>query len=312
MISPAPIILFVYNRPEHTSETLNALSQNKEVKDSVLYIYADGPKDHSTPSELNRINEVRSVIRKVDWVKELHIIERDDNFGLADNIMDGVTTVLDRHGKVIVLEDDIVTSPGFLDYMNKALDIYENQTKVMHISGYMFPIKTDDIASSSFFYNTASCWGWATWAERWQLLIKNPNHIWAELEKKKEFSEFNIGGWANFSKQLRDNIKGIKKTWAVKWYGTIFLNNGYSLHPQYSLVRNIGNDNSGENSKHTDYYNTKLCERLEISKLDCQENIMIRQRMSDFYFHQKPLKHYIMRCLKPILPKGFVGTPFIN
>ena len=137
----APIVLFVYNRPWHTEQTLNALMQNELADQSVLYIYADGPKENATEEQLKKIEEVRHVIRTKKWCKEVHIIESEKNKGLADSIINGVTEIVNKYGKVIVLEDDIVTSKGFLKYMNEALELYKEEDKVYHISGYMFPVK---------------------------------------------------------------------------------------------------------------------------------------------------------------------------
>ena len=175
----APIVLFVYNRPWHTEQTLEALSANKEVQESILYIYADGPKENTTSEELEKIAQVRKVLRNKQWCKEVKIIESVNNKGLADSIIEGVTTVVNNHGKVIVLEDDIVVSTGFLKYMNDALNLYENEEKVMHISGYMFPVK--ERLPETFFYKQASCWGWATWANRWEELKTSPKEIYNQL-----------------------------------------------------------------------------------------------------------------------------------
>jgi len=244
--SYAPIALFLYNRIDHTKAVLNSLALNSLAKETNLYIFSDGPKE-SSQSETTKINAIRAYVKTFQGCKTTTIIERDTNWGLADNITQGITQVLDQHEKIIVLESDTTPTPYFLNYMNDSLDLYEYDERVMHISGYMFPIATDDLPST-FFYKPTSCWGWATYRRSWNLFISDPLEIWNELNKQKLLDEFNIK-YGNFSNQLAENILGLRKTWAIKWYSTVFLNNGLSLHPSHSYISNIGNDGSGTNSK---------------------------------------------------------------
>lgn len=242
----APIVLFVYNRPSHTLKTLEALADNILASESVLYIYADGIKDNSSESVLQDINTTRAILRKKMWCKEVHIIESSFNKGLAKSIIEGVTEVLDKHGKIIVLEDDIVTSPIFLNYMNEALTLYENNKKVMHIGGYV-PLTTGaKFLPDSFFVDYMYCWGWATWKDSWSLFIDDINYIYDKFPSKLNRFKFDLDGSVGMYSQIIGNIDGTIKTWAVKWYASILLNNGLCLYPQYSLVDNIGIDGSGE------------------------------------------------------------------
>ena len=139
----APIVLFVYDRPWHTNQMLDSLAANKLADQSVLYIYSDGPKENSTIEQLKRINDVRELIRERKWCKEVNIVESKKNKGLANSIVDGVTEIVNRYGKIIVLEDDLVLSKGFLKYMNDSLSFYQNNNEVMHISGYMEPVNSN-------------------------------------------------------------------------------------------------------------------------------------------------------------------------
>lgn len=306
----APIVLFTYNRPDHTLRTLEALKKNILANQSLLFIYCDGAKENASQEVQTKIKEVRAIVRSEKWCKEVQIIERKKNWGLADNILDGVTEIVNNYGKIIVLEDDIYTSPGFLSYMNQALDLYQAQERVMHISGYMFPIDTQSNAST-FFYTATTCWGWATYKRSWKLLIRDPKLIWNYLEENDLFDEFNLGGYANFSRQLRQNIEGTIKTWAIKWHSSVFINKGLCLHPHRSLVQNIGNDNSGTNSANTDYHSHQELEQEVIpSSIPLKESLAIRNKMSDYYYTQKKLKHFIYKSLKPILPKKLRDTPF--
>ena len=186
----APIVLFVYNRPWHTLQTLEALRKNALASESILYIFADGPKPFADESAMHKINETRECIKKKQWCKEVIIYEREINLGLADSIINGVTEIVNKHGKIIVLEDDIVTSKGFLKYMNDALDIYELEEKVMHISGYMFPVKKK--LPKTFFYKPTTCWGWATWSRSWKYFKKDAKSQIDILDNTKSWREFTI------------------------------------------------------------------------------------------------------------------------
>ena len=144
----APVVLFVYGRPIHTQRTIDALLQNPESKDTDLIVYSDGPKQHS---DTEKVESVREIIKKTSGFKSINLIERTENLGLAENIIDGVTKVCDEYGKVIVLEDDIVTSPFFLNFMNSALNKYQSNEKVWHISGWNYPFKNTEELPETFF-----------------------------------------------------------------------------------------------------------------------------------------------------------------
>lgn len=266
----APVVLFVYNRPKHTNQTLEALSKNMLSAQSTLYIYADGPKKEASEEELKEIERVRNLIRKKKWCGTVHIIEREHNWGLADNIVDGVTAATNTYGKAIVLEDDIVTSPGFLQYMNDALNLYADTDSVMHISGYMFPVK--DALPPTFFYSPTTCWGWGTWARAWKHFNPNAQELAGKLAAV-DIHKFNANGTYPYYEQLVANATGQLKTWAVKWYASVFLLSGNSLHPYPSLVNNIGNDGGGENCgiSHVFGWN-KLAQHISVKPIPVAEN----------------------------------------
>lgn len=291
----SPIVLFVYNRPDHTQKTLDALAQNEFAKESILYVFCDGAKPNSSQNQLEKINQTREIInvekRKIEDgngnFKEIISTEQTQNLGLADSILSGVTQILKKHGKIIVLEDDIVTSKGFLKFMNESLEIYEYEEKVMHISGYMFPANLENAIPNheqTFFYRSTSCWGWATWQRAWQTINTDTEFLLSELQSKKLMNEFDLDGTYKFSKQLELNISGKLKTWAVKWYASVFLQNGLCLHPKYSLVQNIGTDNTGDNSPKTNYFwHNKLADYVEINPTQLTENKQVVEQMKVYY-----------------------------
>jgi hypothetical protein len=239
----APVALFVYNRPRHTELTLEALKNNYLSNQSELYIFSDGPKINCTEEQLSKILEVRKIIASKNWCNTVHIIESDRNKGLASAIVDGINRVFLTSDKIIVLEDDLVTSKGFLKYMNEALNIYSQDNNVMHISGYQHPFIR--LMPATFFTNSMNCSGWGTWKRAWQLLITDPDYLAKEISKL--YVSFIDPLNYRICEQLKANINGTNSTWAIKWYCTIILNNGLCLNPKTSLIKNIGFDNSGSN-----------------------------------------------------------------
>jgi hypothetical protein len=235
-----PIVLFVYNRPLHTKQTIEALQKNELANESELFIYSDAPKNNEAQSD---VDEIREYVKSINGFKKVTIIERDKNWGLANSIIDGVSSIVNQYGKVIVLEDDLVTSPYFLKFMNEALEFYENEKRVWHISGWNYPIEADD-SNDVFLWRVMNCWGWATWADRWQHYERDIDKTIATFSKK-EIKKFNLDGVENFWSQVIDNKEKRINTWAIFWYATIFKNNGLCLNPTQTYVDNIGLDGSG-------------------------------------------------------------------
>ncbi|HSH72705.1 MAG TPA: glycosyltransferase family 2 protein [Methylophilaceae bacterium] len=252
----APIALFVYARPEHTKKTVEALQQNTLASQSDLVVFADAAKH----AELgNKCQEVREYIRTIEGFKTVTIHERNENWGLAKSIINGVSELVKSHGRVIVLEDDLVTSPYFLEYMNAALDRYQNDEQVMHISGYMFPIEQSGLAET-FFLRTASCWGWATWARAWQHFEKDAEALIGSFSRET-IKRFNMDGTYDFWTQVLKNQTKEINTWAVFWYATVFQKQGLCLHPAISMTVNIGIDGTGIHCGNNDVFNTALAHR---------------------------------------------------
>jgi len=240
--SLAPIVLFVYNRPWHTQKTVEALKKNELAEQSDLIIYADAPKNDQAGS---KVQEVRSYLKTISGFKSIKIVEREENWGLAKSIITGVTEVVNHSGKIIVLEDDIVTSPAFLSFMNQALDFYQSEQKVWHISGWNYPIDLSGLGEV-FLSRVMNCWGWATWADRWAHFEKNPVSLirnWTDQQKL----HFDLDGSGVFWHQVMANAEGKLNTWAIFWYAVIYSNNGLCLNPTITYVDNIGHDGSGVN-----------------------------------------------------------------
>lgn len=240
----APIILFTYKRPLHTQKVLDALATNIEAKDSVLYVYCDGAKDNASEDDLIKIEEVRGIFKTENRFKEIILTTHAQNKGLANSIVSGVTEVIKKHGTAIIVEDDIVTAPFFLKYMNETLTLYKDSIEVACITGYVFPTK--EKLPDTFFLKGAECWGWATWSRVWDQYNGNSKDLLAELEQQKRQYEFDYNGTYPHYQMLKDQIAGKNNSWAICWYATAFLKDMLTLYPGVSLVRNIGFDGSGE------------------------------------------------------------------
>lgn len=235
-----PISLFVFKRPEHTRRTLESLAQNPEFAASPLFIFCDGARN---AAEAAQVAETRKLVG--DWPHpNKTLIERDRNWGLANSIIDGVTIQCSAYGKVIVVEDDMVVSPHFLNYMNTALVKYQDDDRVISIHGYSYPI---DGLPEAFFIKGASCWGWATWKHGWDLFEADGRKLHDELLKRKLMHRFNINGAYPYRRMLLDQIHGRNDSWAVRWYASALLHDKLTLHPGRTLVSNIGLDGSGTN-----------------------------------------------------------------
>ena len=297
----APIALFVYNRPEHTRKTLESLIANSEFSDTPLYVFCDGAK---RKKDITLVRETRELIHSYT-LDNATIIEREENLGLANSIITGVTELSNKYGKLIVVEDDLYVSPYFLKYMNTALGIYEKNNKVMHISGYMFPVK--DELPDTFFYRATSCWGWGTWKRAWDQFEPDVNKLLAGFQDEKKRWEFDIHGSMDYYKMLKHQASGKVDSWAIRWYASVFLNGGLCLHPGRSLVNNIGHDDSGVHCGCTDIYDVNVNEGKDFMfATDISESGQAVKLMSDFYrLIKKPIYVLAYNKLKRII-KGAI------
>ena len=278
----APIILFVYNRLEHTKQTIQALQKNLLAEKSIIYIYSDGPKNESNNES---IQTVRECIKGIDGFKEIIIIERNNNIGLGNNIIDGVTEVLNNYGKAIILEDDLITSQYFIEYMNEGLYYYRDKKKVYSICGfcpeYVSENILDDYEYDVFCIRRNESQGWGTWKDRWEKvdwLIKDYNEFKKDREKQREFNRSAY----NMTEMLNLQMKGIIDSWAIRWDYHIFKNNGVSIFPIKSLIRNIGFDGTGRHSRKTNNYDSTIVSGFKVKKVIADP--VIDSRITNLYY----------------------------
>lgn len=292
----APIVLFCYNRPSHVEQTLIALSKNELADQSVLYIYCDGPKENATNEQINNIKLTREVVRKEGWCKEVHIIESEKNKGLANSIIGGVTDVINKYGKVIVLEDDLVSSPYLLKFMNTALDYYESYNGVFSVSANRPPLSKMEIPED-YKYDVFACLrsystGWGTWKDRWNKVDWSMD----DFEKCKQNSNMlralnRLG--EDFPPMMQMQEDGKIDSWAVRFGFTHFKHHAVAILPCYSYVTNIGFDGSGIHSGTVaDLYENDLTKSIEYPKmLDIiyEDDRIINAFYSSYYPHTRPL-----------------------
>jgi len=296
----APIVLITFNRPDHTEQTLHALSLNDLAKDSILYCFIDGARNADDLSKQKIISEVIRLYR--GSFRKVKVVRRQVNFGLAKNIIDAVTDVVTRYGKVIVLEDDIVTSKGFLKFMNDALEFYEREQRVWHIAANT-PLNLTGRENEMFFWRGMNCWGWATWADRWAYFEKDSQKLINDFDEKMIY-DFDLDGYGSFWSQVLANASNKIDTWAIFWYATIFIRNGLSVNPYFSFAKNIGLDGSGvhcaENKGKQSAQKLNTVGKF-IGKIELVEDEFAVSLIKKSYAPNKSFRYYLLLAL------GFLG-----
>lgn len=278
----SPIVLFLYNRPDHTKLTLNALANNKEASDSELFIYCDGLKPDSSEKDQDNVKEVRHIANQENRFKKINVIYREENLGLANSIISGVTEIINQFGRIIVLEDDIVVSTSFLKYMNYALDYYQDNEKIASIHGYSFPINN---LPDFYFLKGTDCWGWASWKRAWNYFEADGIVLYDKLINSDKGYDFNFYNSYNYLGMLSDQIQNKNDSWAIRWYASAYLNDMLTLYPGKTFVLNIGFDGSGTHSDSNDCYENNNLNDLNIfdfDSLDVEESIPAKIKISKF------------------------------
>ena len=298
----APILLFVYNRPLHVRRSIESLLANELAKDSELYIFSDAAKDETTQPN---VNEVRQFIHSIKGFKEIHYVERTENWGLARNIIDGVTTLVNQYGRVIVLEDDLIVAPYFLQFMNDALETYKDEENVCHIQACDFT--KDPILPDTFLIKWTGSWGWATWKRAWKLFNPNGQELLDELIRRKLTYRFDFNGKYGYTRMLRNQIKGKNNSWAIRWNASLFLADKLSLNVGKSLIQNEGFDGSGTNCGSGNLYDSDLWTKpLPVVKIQpIVENEAARQAFSNYYARTNSFFAKAIRRIKRTLKGDF-------
>ncbi len=301
----APIILFAYNRPVHLKKTLDALAANYLAKQSELIIYIDGVKQEASQKDIQQTSQVKKIAEEEVRFKNKKVVIAQHNKGLAKSIIEGVTNTVNDYKKVIVLEDDMITSPYFLNFLNEALTLYENNAFVSCISGYIYPVK--GLLPETFFIKGADCWGWATWKRAWDIFEPNGTLLLNNLTEKNLFYDFNFYDSYPYLKMLEDQIAGRNNSWAIRWYASAFLQEKLTLYPAVSFVRNIGFDGSGTHSGKRNFWEAKeLTGSFNLKEINAVEDAKAKMIIADYFrsILKKSLGHHIKQAIRSIINKS--------
>lgn len=300
----APVALFAYRRVDHLRRVIDALQANPEAVQTDLVVFSDGPR---RPEHAGDVEAVRSLVRTVNGFMSVRLVQRECNLGLSRSIISGVTEMIRNHGRVIVLEDDLVVSPHFLSFMNRGLTVYDDVEKVASIHGYCYPVGS--VLPETFFIRGADCWGWATWRRAWRRFNTDGSALLQELIAKNECRNFDFNNSYPYVRMLQDQISGKNDSWAVRWYASAYLAGMLTLYPRSSLVANIGFDGTGEHcevdSSHQDQTKFDSLEGFEriptFENLECRkafEQYFRSRRGSIFRRIQRRIRNLTQRCFK--------------
>ncbi len=276
-IEKSPIAIFAYNRLDSLQKTITALQKCRGAAEKELYVFCDGPRQ----KDIAAVQLVRAYVKTIDGFKQIHFRFSQNNKGLATSIIEGVSEIIKLHGKIIVLEDDLITSTNFLNYMDQALEMYETKPKVLGISGYTVPMQLEgDYPYDNYFTKRASSWGWATWKNRWEPVDWSVSDYETFLKDKQSQRRFNQMG-SDMTKMLAQQMRGEISSWAIRWCYHQFKHDLYTVFPTVSKIENIG---FGVNATHTSTENDRFATVLDESD------------QHKFKFHPKPtLNRHLIR-----------------
>ena len=292
----APIVLFVYNRPDCTKLTLEHLKLNVFADQSELYIYSDGPKLNASEEDLKKIKEVRKIISEEKWCKNVHVIESPINVGLANSIISGVSETIKKNGKIIVLEDDLLTSVHFIEYMNDGLNRFATNEKVFQIVGYTVPVN-NEFKNAATFLPFSSTWGWGTWSRAWNYFERSPRDYVVLKTDQKICRKFNLDNSFPYSDMLISQMEKGIDSWGITWWWAVFKQKGVCLFPDRTLVANIG---FGVDATHT------IGKTGNLNKywlIDYRINYLPNKVIINLKFYSKVKSYYRNYNRKPLISK---------
>lgn len=311
----APVIVFNYNRPDHSLQTWEALSRNQYAAETELYLYCDGPKANASEEMRQRIAELHEQAKqyaidapKAGKFKSVHVVCAEKNKGLANSIIGGVSDVIAKHGRVIVLEDDLLTSPYFLKYMNTALDKYENYPSVFTISANRPPVSkmqipTDyeyDVFVSLRPFST----GWATWKEKWEKIDWSLDYLEDFLKHPQQIKSFHHGG-DDLTEMLCMQRDHKIDSWAIRYAFQHYYHHAVAILPCIPYVDNIGFDGSGIHSgtDETDFRNNVALapENPRMPNVVYEDERIINAFYNYFCRSKRTLKQKIIRYIVGLL-----------
>ena len=280
----SPIALFAYMRPDHLRLTVQSLQANAEATHSDLHVFCDAPK---RAEHADAVQAVRRFADSITGFASVTVVKREANLGLARSIIDGVTRLTAQHGRVIVVEDDLLLSPHFLRYMNDGLACYADDAQVASLHGYCYPVV--EPLPETFLLRGADCWGWATWARAWTHFNPDGAALLVQLGERRLARAFDLDGSYPFTRMLRHQVQGRNDSWAVRWHASCFLDGLLTVYPGRSLVHNIGNDDSGTHCDARDDYRQLVAEApVSVQRLPLTESAVGRDAFIRFFRQSRP------------------------
>ena len=283
-MSYSPVVVFVYNRLKHVKEALSALNENDYAELTELFIFSDMYDENKVnEQEVMAVRKYIQIFSENCRFKNVNIILAKEHRGLARSVISGVTDIITRYGKVIVVEDDLVTAKSFLRYMNEALDYYKDNKRVWSISGYSLPMFSLRRCKSDVFAGyRGSSWGWATWKDRWDMTDWDVSDYKEFISSEQKKKEFNKGG-EDMSDLLTMQMEGKSDSWAIRWNYQQYKEDMLSIFPVKSQVKNLGFDGSGRNCRKSilNIYDTTICnlgEHIRFEDCEIDERIMKEMR----------------------------------
>ena len=251
-----PVIIILYNRPLHTKKLFDSIVHAKNFNNFKFYIYCDGPKNNN---DKFKISEIKKILKQYQHVMNFNFVFRKKNIGLLKNITQSLNSILKKFDKAIILEDDLILSNNFFCFMKRSLIRFQNSENIFQISGYSYPIKTDN---THYFLSLTSCWGWGITAKNWNDFYKFLNnykliekHYKIIKDSKLLINKFNYNNSYNYFSMLRKFFKKEINSWGIIFYLYLFINKKLTFFPCSSLVKNNGFDGSGNHKSKNDVFN---------------------------------------------------------
>ncbi|MBQ9607344.1 MAG: glycosyltransferase [Lachnospiraceae bacterium] len=264
----APVIIFAYNRSEKLKACIDSLTSCDGHEESEVFVFSDGAKGSEDAGRVSGVREYLERLEDKHGFKSIAVEKRLENFGLARNVISGVTEIIEKYGRVIVLEDDLVVTKDFLSFMNEALDFYEPEQKIWSVTGYGIPVENAAGYGRDVYYSyRASSYGWGTWLSRWRSVdwdMKSYDRVMKDKDLRRKFER----GGRDLTRILKDQHMGLVDSWAIRWCLSQSLQDRYTVYPVKSFVSNTGHDGSGTNDIKTDQDNKSLHKYGETVKLE--------------------------------------------
>lgn len=299
----APVVIFVYARPEHTIRTIEALAKNHLANETQVYIYSDAAKNEKAIKNVEHVREYIDSLPERNLFKSVKIFKAESNKGLANSVISGVSEIIKQYGNIIVVEDDLLSSPDFLQYMNDALDFYKEDNEIWSICGYTFNINIPkDYQNEVYLSYRGGSWGWATWKDRWVQVDWKVSDYNQFKSNKKLRDKFNRGG-RDMATMLDLQMQGRIDSWAIRWCYTQSKLDMLTVYPVVSRIKNIGLDGTGTHSGISSKYDAALSNNSQKCRFDKPnlDNNIVKSFKDKFGTKFDFFIIAVKRCIKTML-----------